>query len=76
MLIVDHCNYVPLRALFLGLEPLKVNKFTNFVNIGERCNVSGSRRFCKLIKSDKYEVTKKCVNIYTVMINNLARKHV
>ncbi|XP_064402589.1 methionine synthase-like isoform X2 [Halichondria panicea] len=41
--------------LLSGLEPLKVNKFTNFVNIGERCNVSGSRRFCKLIKSDKYE---------------------
>ena len=27
-----------------------------FVNIGERCNVAGSRRFCNLIKKGNYEV--------------------
>ncbi|TMS32681.1 hypothetical protein L596_000490 [Steinernema carpocapsae] len=36
-----------------GLDML-VNEFTNFVNIGERCNVAGSRRFCILIKNEKY----------------------
>jgi 5-methyltetrahydrofolate--homocysteine methyltransferase len=28
---------------------------TNFVNVGERCNVSGSRRFANLIKQNKYD---------------------
>ena len=40
----------------LGLEPTKINKFTNFVNIGERCNVAGSKKFCRLITSGQYEV--------------------
>ena len=38
-----------------GLEPMIINKATNFVNIGERCNVAGSRKFCKLIKSNAYD---------------------
>ncbi|VDM64523.1 unnamed protein product [Angiostrongylus costaricensis] len=38
-----------------GLEPMIVGPFTNFVNIGERCNVAGSRRFCNLIKKENYE---------------------
>jgi 5-methyltetrahydrofolate--homocysteine methyltransferase len=38
-----------------GLEPFKINKITNFVNIGERCNVAGSRKFLKLIKDNKYD---------------------
>lgn len=41
--------------LLSGLEPLRIGPFTNFANIGERCNVAGSRVFCKLIKDDKYE---------------------
>ena len=36
--------------LLSGLEPLRIGKLTNFVNIGERCNVAGSRKFCRLIK--------------------------
>lgn len=39
-----------------GLEPMFIGPHTNFVNIGERCNVAGSRRFCNLIKKDDYEV--------------------
>ena len=35
---------------------MHLNRYTNFVNIGERCNVAGSRRFCKLIKEGKFEV--------------------
>ncbi|KAF8360237.1 metr-1, partial [Pristionchus pacificus] len=38
-----------------GLEPFIVGPHTNFVNIGERCNVAGSRKFCNLIKDNKYE---------------------
>lgn len=32
-----------------------IGPHTNFVNIGERCNVAGSRQFCNLIKSGRYE---------------------
>lgn len=39
-----------------GLEPFKIGPYTNFVNIGERCNVAGSRKFAKLITSGLYEV--------------------
>jgi len=38
-----------------GLEPVKVEKEKNFINIGERTNVSGSRRFARLIREGKYE---------------------
>ncbi|SMO89115.1 methionine synthase [Fodinibius sediminis] len=38
-----------------GLEPLVVRPDTNFVNIGERTNVMGSRKFKRLIKEEKYE---------------------
>ena len=42
------------HMLLAGLEPLKVGKLSNFVNIGERCNVAGSRKFCRLIKNGQY----------------------
>ena len=38
-----------------GLEPLVVTPETNFVNVGERTNVTGSRKFLRLIKEEKYE---------------------
>ena len=38
-----------------GLEVLKVTPETNFVNIGERTNVTGSRKFLKLIENNNYE---------------------
>ena len=38
-----------------GLEPLVVNEHTNFINIGERCNVAGSRKFLRLIKEESFE---------------------
>jgi len=38
-----------------GLEPIKINSQNNFVNIGERTNVSGSRKFARLIREKKYE---------------------
>ncbi len=38
-----------------GLEPLIINELTNFVNIGERTNVTGSAKFLKLIKEGNYD---------------------
>lgn len=38
-----------------GLEPLVVTPESNFVNVGERTNVTGSRKFLRLIKEDRYD---------------------
>lgn len=38
-----------------GLEPLVIRLETNFVNVGERTNVTGSKKFARLIKENKYE---------------------
>jgi 5-methyltetrahydrofolate--homocysteine methyltransferase len=38
-----------------GLEPLVIRPLTNFVNIGERTNVTGSKKFARLIRENKYE---------------------
>ncbi len=38
-----------------GLEPLKVFEESNLINIGERTNVSGSRKFARLIREENYE---------------------
>lgn len=38
-----------------GLEPLMVFENSNFINIGERTNVSGSKKFARLIREEKYD---------------------
>ena len=38
-----------------GLEPLIVRPETNFLNVGERTNVTGSKKFARLIRENKYE---------------------
>lgn len=38
-----------------GLEPFVIRPETNFVNVGERTNVTGSRMFARLIKENKYD---------------------
>lgn len=38
-----------------GLERLEIRPENNFVNVGERCNVAGSRKFLRLIKEKNYE---------------------
>ncbi|MFD1016774.1 methionine synthase [Winogradskyella rapida] len=38
-----------------GLEPLVVTPDSNFINVGERTNVTGSRKFLRLIKEEKYD---------------------
>lgn len=57
--IVEACkDFAPRQAnkhvheghlMLSGLEPLEVSEITNFVNIGERCNVAGSRKFCRYV---------------------------
>jgi len=38
-----------------GLEPLVIRPETNFVNIGERTNITGSKKFARLIRESRYE---------------------
>jgi len=38
-----------------GLEPLSLNSLSNFTNVGERTNVTGSRRFARLIQEEDFE---------------------
>ncbi|MCB9205690.1 MAG: dihydropteroate synthase, partial [Flavobacteriales bacterium] len=38
-----------------GLEPLLIYEGSNFINVGERTNVTGSRMFLRLIKEEKYD---------------------
>jgi 5-methyltetrahydrofolate--homocysteine methyltransferase len=38
-----------------GLEPLTIRRDSNFIMIGERTNVTGSKRFAKLVLADKFE---------------------
>ncbi len=42
-------------AQYSGLEPLTIFEGSNFINIGERTNVTGSKAFARLIKDNKYE---------------------
>ncbi len=46
---------LPKRPTFSGLEPLVITPQTNFVNVGERTNVTGSKRFANLILKDDYD---------------------
>ena len=53
---VPHKPATPSPYLWLsGLELLEVTPEINFVNVGERCNVAGSRKFLRLINEKKYD---------------------
>ena len=43
------------NLLLSGLETLTITPQSVFVNVGERCNVTGSRKFLRLIKEEKYD---------------------
>ena len=45
---------VPVACRLSGLEPLNISADTLFVNVGERTNVTGSAKFKRLIKEEKY----------------------
>ncbi|WP_340065565.1 methionine synthase [Ascidiimonas aurantiaca] len=52
----DKEKHAPTQYLKLsGLEPLIVSPTSNFINIGERTNVTGSRKFLRLIKEKQYQ---------------------
>lgn len=42
-------------TVFAGLEPLIIRPESNFINIGERTNVAGSKQFARLIRDGKFE---------------------
>jgi 5-methyltetrahydrofolate--homocysteine methyltransferase len=46
---------IPPTTRFSGLEPFEIGKDTGFVMIGERTNVTGSKRFRRLIESDNHQ---------------------
>ncbi|MCA9741940.1 methionine synthase, partial [candidate division KSB1 bacterium] len=46
---------VPPYLRLSGLEPVEIRPNSNFVNIGERTNVAGSRKFARLIRDEQYE---------------------
>ncbi len=48
-------SQLPRYTRLSGLELLEIRPNTNFVNIGERTNVAGSRKFARLIAENKYE---------------------
>lgn len=43
------------KTVLSGLEPLTINSESNFINIGERTNVAGSKKFARLMREEKYE---------------------
>ena len=51
----DRMAHGPRPMVLSGLEPFTIGPDTNFVNVGERTNVTGSRRFAKLILEKRYE---------------------
>ncbi|MDO6490387.1 MULTISPECIES: methionine synthase [unclassified Cellulophaga] len=48
-------NEKPKYLKLSGLEPLIVTENTNFINVGERTNVAGSKKFLRLIKEEKFD---------------------
>lgn len=46
---------LPAHQKLSGLEPLEITAFTNFVNVGERCNVTGSKKFARLVREEQFE---------------------
>jgi len=53
-----------------GLEPLEITPSMNFVNIGERTNVTGSKAFAKLILNNEYE---KALDVARQQVDNGAQ---
>jgi len=43
------------QLILSGLEPLVISRESNFVNVGERTNVTGSKKFLRLIKEGEFE---------------------
>ncbi len=58
-LVKDATPHIPVNRedslILSGLEELKQSHENRFINVGERCNVAGSRKFLRLIKEKNYE---------------------
>lgn len=52
--ILNIKNQTPKFLKLSGLEPLIITPESNFINVGERTNVAGSKKFLRLIKEEKY----------------------
>ena len=48
-------NVTPRYMRISGLEPLIITPESNFINVGERTNVAGSKKFLRLIKEEKFD---------------------
>jgi 5-methyltetrahydrofolate--homocysteine methyltransferase len=57
-----------LPVICIGLERTLVSSDSLFLNIGERCNVAGSRRFARLIREGQYEVGSTVLNALNTKI--------
>ena len=54
---IPNTKHQTLKTKYLklsGLEPLIITPESNFINVGERTNVTGSRKFLRLIKEENY----------------------
>ncbi|HRQ77227.1 MAG TPA: methionine synthase [Gemmatimonadaceae bacterium] len=64
---------IPKRLRLSGLEPLVIGPDSNFVNVGERTNVTGSKKFAELIIGNRYdealEVARQQVEAGAVIID-------
>ena len=61
---------IPAACRLSGLEPLNIDKTLNFVNVGERANVTGSAVFKRLILEDEYD---KALDICRHQVENGAQ---
>src|SRR6218665_3651010 len=52
---MESSKKIPPYLRLSGLEPLIVRPETNFINVGERTNVTGSKKFARLIRDGQYE---------------------
>ncbi len=59
-----------IRSEFSGLESLSILPGSNFINIGERCNVAGSRKFARLIKENQFE---EALQVAQIQVENGAQ---
>jgi 5-methyltetrahydrofolate--homocysteine methyltransferase len=53
--MTPHAPLLPRQTRLSGLEPLQITPQSNFINVGERTNVTGSAQFKKLILEGRYD---------------------
>jgi 5-methyltetrahydrofolate--homocysteine methyltransferase len=58
------------NSRYSGLEPLVIREDSNFINVGERCNVTGSAKFRKLITGKNYE---EAISVARMQVENGAQ---